>query len=65
MTTMRETMTKTTKPKPKPPGSWRLSEHARDILRTLAETDRRSQGVTLEILLEQEAARRGIAVKTK
>jgi hypothetical protein len=53
------------KPKPKKQANWRLSEHALEIIRTLAELDRRSQGVTLEIILEDEAKRRGITVKGK
>jgi len=43
--------------------NWRLSDTAREIIRTLAALDRRSQSVTLEIILEAEAARRGIVVK--
>lgn len=58
-------MTKPAKPKPKRQANWRLSETALETIRLIAQQDRRSQGVTLEIILEQEAARRGIVVKTK
>lgn len=56
-----------TKPKPKPKrqANWRLSDNALEIIRLIALEDRRSQGVSLEIILEAEAARRGIVVKSK
>lgn len=54
-----------TKRVPKKQANWRLSERAREIVRVIAETDRRSQGVTLEIILDEEAKRRGLVVKTK
>ena len=53
------------KPTPKRQVNWRLSDNTREIIRTLAALDRRSQSTTLEIILEREAARREIVVKTK
>lgn len=52
-------------PKPKSQVNWRLSDVAREIIRLIAETDRRTQGQSLEIILREEAARRGIVVKVK
>jgi hypothetical protein len=49
--------------KPKPQSTWRLSDNARAIIRTIAEIDRRSMTETLEIILEAEAKRRKIVVK--
>lgn len=50
------------KSKPKQQVNWRLSDSAREIIRIIAEQDRRSQGASLEIILEDEAKRRGIKV---